>query len=189
MPHAVAMKLPGSYHSSLLLGGGKVERRIWRQRACLRSCTCLSAFPLNQQHLAASPQGGAGHSYSYRCFSPPRPSSQLVGATPFRVCPGWWLGQWPCAHPSLQRSRGMSRALARAQRVARGPGSQWLLRAGSQELPQGQPLRAMFWLWGDFSNVPQRCGRGRRMFWVRQPEWREEASSSRAWSPGPLGRG
>lgn len=75
------------------------------------------------------------------------------------------LGQWPWGHPLFQLSQGMSSALARAQCEPQGLKPQWLLRAGSsQELPTGQPFRAMFWLWGDFSNVPERQGKGRRMF-------------------------
>lgn len=143
--------------------GSKSGRRIWMQRAGPRPCTYLLAFLLTPEHLLGPPQGWAGLSHSDRCFSPPSAPPPSVGATRFRVT---WapMGQWPCAHSPLQLGQGLSVAPAKAQRAPRGPRPQCLLREGSQELLQGPLLWVMFWLWGDFSNVPKRCGRRRRIF-------------------------
>ena len=140
------------------------------QIAGLTPCTCPLPSPLTPAHLSEPPRppppsspapGLCGAFPILIGASPPAPRPLALGATSFRV----HLGDdvWPCAHPPFQLSRGMSVAPTRALRAPQGLRPQCLLREGSQELPQRQLLRVMFWLWGDFSNVPKRCGR-RRMF-------------------------
>ena len=163
------MKLPGNHHPSLLLGEEKWEKNLdansWPDTMHLPTpLPSDSSAPVRATPPPppSSPAPGLGGAFPILIgASPPAPRPLAQGATSFRV----HLGDdvWPCAHPPFQLSRGMSVAPTRALRAPQGLRPQCLLREGSQELPQRQLLRVMFWLWGDFSNVPKRCGR-RRMF-------------------------
>lgn len=167
LPCAVAAKLPGGYRFSLLPGGGKPGRGFWRRRARPRSCPCLPTSPSESTAPGRITPRQAGHSHSGRCSSLCCPTLSVLCAPGSHPLPGLsWAtpGQWLCVYPPLELSQRMSSGPSRAQRVPPAPGLQWLLWADSWELPQEQPLRAMFWLGGDFSNVPERCGKGRRVF-------------------------
>lgn len=162
LPCAVAAKLAGSYHSSLLLGEQKRKKNLDAE-SWPKAVHLPARLPSDSRApVRATP--GLGRAFPFRyVLLPPSAPPPSVGATRFRVV---WapMGQWPCVHSPLQLSQGLSVAPAKAQRAPRGPRPQCLLREGSQELLQGPLLWVMFWLWGDFSNVPKRCGRRRRIF-------------------------
>lgn len=90
-PCPAAVRLPGGHCSPLCLGkGGGQSEQTFRRRAFSDVPPASPPPHLKTRHLAGSPQGWAGHFHSRQVLRPtlPRPSSQLRGATPFRVCPG-----------------------------------------------------------------------------------------------------
>lgn len=145
---AVAMKLSGRYHSRSSQGGRKAMSTppgtILSRLAplCVQGIWRSAAIPSGALPARAPPPGSS---------EPPCPSFSE-----------WCWAGGPVHTRPLLLSQGMSATLAGAQHVRFGPG--WLLWAGGQRLSQGQPLRTMFQIWGDFNNVSERRGRGRGMF-------------------------
>lgn len=137
---AVAVKLPGSYHSSLLLGEEKRAKNLAAES--WPKAVHLPASPLTPQHLAESPWGWAGLSQPDRCFSSSTPPPGF-GATLFRVHLGD-DGPVALCTPSTPAEPGHVHSPSWAKCAPHGLRPQCLLRAGSQELPQGQPLRGCF---------------------------------------------
>lgn len=149
---AVAMKLTGSNHLCPSQGGG-------RPRECLTAPAFLPSSPLWQGHVSGLWQGTTIPTSAVHL---PGPRLQGLVSHPVLFSEPCWAGG-PVHTRPLLLSQGICVALAGAQHMCPGPEPRWLLRASGQRLSQGQSLRTVFQTRGDFSNVPERCGRGRGM--------------------------